>query len=255
MAVSIDLNCDLGESFGVYELGNDTAVLKEITSANVACGYHAGDHNVMAKTVERSVANGVALGAHPGFLDLMGFGRRAMQVEPPEIYHLIIYQINALLGFCQLYHTSMQHVKPHGALYQMAATDEHVADAIAKAVYDTNPQLILFGLAGSELVKAGKRLGLNVAQEVFADRTYQPDGTLTPRSEPNAMIHQPEAAVQQVKQMMTKETCTAVDGTVISLKADTICVHGDNPQSLDFTRQLKNVLKAEGVSLKSFSPV
>ncbi|RSL30237.1 LamB/YcsF family protein [Salibacterium salarium] len=249
MAV-IDLNCDLGESFGVYELGNDKEVLKEITSANVACGYHAGDHNVMAKTVEYAVEHGVAVGAHPGFLDLIGFGRRAIQSEPSDIYHLIIYQISALKGFCQLHQTKMQHVKPHGALYQMAATDRNIADAIARAVYDTDFELILFGLAGSELVKAGEDIGLNVAQEVFADRTYQSDGTLTPRSQSDAMIHQPEEAVEQVKQMVKEKTCTAVDGTVFPLQADTICVHGDNPRSLDFTRQLKEVLKEEGIQLQ-----
>ncbi|WP_347862306.1 5-oxoprolinase subunit PxpA [Salimicrobium sp. PL1-032A] len=249
---TIDLNCDLGESFGVYNLGNDEKVLEEITSANIACGYHAGDPNVMEQTVKIAKDKNVAVGAHPGLPDLMGFGRRTMQVDPEEVYNLTVYQIHALQGFCQIHDTRMQHVKAHGALYNMAAKRPEIAEAIAGAVRDTDPRLILFGLAGSELITAGKKAGLKLAQEVFADRTYQPDGTLTPRSEENAMIHDPEEAITQVKRMVTEGTCSAVDGSTIRMHADTICVHGDNPEALKFTRHLKEELKAEGIKVGCF---
>ncbi|WP_332698306.1 5-oxoprolinase subunit PxpA [Halalkalibacter lacteus] len=248
---SVDLNCDLGESFGTFVVGQDELILEHITSANIACGYHAGDHNVMAKTVKMAKEKGVSIGAHPGFPDLLGFGRRVIETDPMDIYHFVIYQISALKGFCYIHDVPMNHVKPHGALFNMAAKDPVVAEAIAKAVYDTDPSLVLFGLSGSELTKAGSRVGLTVANEVFADRTYQPDGTLTPRTEHNALIHHTEEAVEQVLTMVKTSTVQAVDRSIIPMQADTICVHGDGPSALNFARELREALLAEGVKISA----
>ncbi|WP_226677850.1 5-oxoprolinase subunit PxpA [Mesobacillus jeotgali] len=245
----VDLNCDLGESFGLFKIGNDSEVLKHITSANIACGYHAGDHNVMMETVKMAEAHGVRIGAHPGFPDLHGFGRREMKLSAEEIYNLTVYQIGALSAATKACGTKVVHVKPHGALYNMAAKDKSIADAVACAVADVNPALVLFGLAGSSLVKAGKEHGLQVAEEVFADRTYQPDGSLTPRSHTNAIIHDPEIAINRVIRMVREGRVEAVDGTDIEIKADTICIHGDEPRVLDFAVKLNEALKAEGIEV------
>ena len=247
----IDLNSDLGESFGAYQIGQDELILELVSSVSIACGYHAGDHNVMAKTVKLAAEKGVSIGAHPGFFDLIGFGRRAIQADPIDIYHSVIYQISALKGFCQLNHVPLQYVKPHGALFNIAAKDSVVAEAIATAVYDTDPSLMLFGLSGSELVKAGLNVGLTVANEVFADRTYQSDGTLTPRTEKNAMIHDPHIAVEQVMNMVKNGQVKALDGSIIPLKADTICVHGDGPNALVFVNRLRDLLIKEGIEIKA----
>ncbi|GAM14104.1 LamB/YcsF family protein [Mesobacillus selenatarsenatis] len=246
---SVDLNCDLGESYGLFRIGNDQEVLKHITSANIACGYHAGDHNVMMETVKMAKVFGVKIGAHPGFPDLHGFGRREMKISADEIYNLTIYQIGALVAIAKTCGTKVVHVKPHGALYNMAAKDKEIADAIAGAVADTDPTFILFGLAGSCLVKAGEEKGLQVAHEVFADRTYQPDGSLTPRSETNAIIHDPSLAIKRVVRMVREGRIEAVDGTEIEIKADTICIHGDEPQALDFAVRLNEALKTEGIEV------
>lgn len=253
MAPQIDLNCDLGESFGAYVLGNDEEVLKEITSANIACGYHAGGHQVMAETVKQAVAAGVSIGAHPAFQDLQGFGRREIQTTPEDVYQLTVYQISALEGFCRIEGTKLQHVKPHGALYNMAGKDPVLAEAVAAAVRDVDKNIILFGLSGSELITAGEKQGLRVAKEAFADRTYQPDGSLTPRGRDNAVIHDADTAVRHVKQMILEGTCTAVNGKVIPLEVDTLCVHGDNPQALSFTRSLRRMLLEENIQIRSFS--
>ncbi|MED3648416.1 LamB/YcsF family protein [Halalkalibacterium halodurans] len=249
----VDLNSDLGESFGAYTIGQDDRVLEHVTSANIACGYHAGDHNVMARTVKLAADKGMGIGAHPGFPDLLGFGRRNIQTDHKDIYNFIVYQVAALNGFCQLHRVRMQHVKPHGALYNMAAKDRVIAEAIAEAIYDIDPSLILFGLSGSELIKAGKKLGLTVANEVFADRTYQPDGTLTPRSEANALIKESERATEQVIQMVKESKVIAVDGSHIPIEADTICVHGDSPTALSFVERLHAQLQVEGVTVTKVS--
>lgn len=248
--LTIDLNCDLGESFGAFRIGNDKAVLPFISSANVACGYHAGDHNVMFETVRLAQQYGVQIGAHPGFPDLAGFGRREMNLTPREIYHLVIYQIGALAAVCSVNATKLAHIKPHGALYNMAAADRKIAEAIAQAAADLDPGLVLFGLAGSELVKAGEEKGLRVAEEVFADRTYQPDGSLTSRKEKNALIHDPGLAIERVMRIIREEKVRAVDGTDRSIKADTICVHGDNPEALEFVSALRDALKQENIQIR-----
>ncbi|RYG73040.1 LamB/YcsF family protein [Lentibacillus lipolyticus] len=246
----IDLNSDIGESFGPYTIGLDEEVLKVITSANIACGYHAGDHNTMYNTVRTAKANGVGIGAHPGLPDLQGFGRRHMRVDPEDVHHLVSYQIGALQAFCHVHDVEMNHVKAHGALYNMAATDAGIADAIARAVKDVDRRLILFGLSGSELTRAGKKHGLMTASEVFADRTYQLDGTLTPRSDEQAMINDPEQAVNQVLQMIFENHVTAVDGSTVAIEADTVCVHGDNPNALKFVEQLRGRLLEEGIDIR-----
>lgn len=249
--VKIDLNCDMGESFGAYKMGNDAEVLKFITSANVACGYHAGDPSVMRKTVELALESGTAIGAHPGFPDLGGFGRRNMNVSEQEAYDLTLYQLGALYGFVKAQGGTLQHVKPHGALYNTAAKDALLAGAIAKAVYDLDPELILFGLSGGELIRAGKHVGLKTASEVFADRTYQSDGTLTPRTQSNALIENDDQAVNQVVRMVKEGVVRDVDGKDISIEADTVCIHGDGAHALAFAEKIHQRLKEEKISLQS----
>jgi 5-oxoprolinase (ATP-hydrolysing) subunit A len=246
----VDLNSDLGESYGAYTVGNDKEVLKYISSANIACGYHAGDHNVMFETVRLSKNYRVQIGAHPGLPDIPGFGRREMNLSAREIYNLVIYQIGSLAAVCKVNGTVLAHVKPHGALYNMAAKNLEISKAIAAAVYDFNPELVLFGLAGSELVKAGEEKGLIVAQEVFADRTYQPDGTLTPRTKENALIHDTQIAINRVIRMIKEGKVAAVDGADVKIKADTVCIHGDSPKALEFVTELKQALILENISIR-----
>jgi UPF0271 protein len=248
----VDLNSDLGESFGAYTLGMDEQVLEVISSCNIACGFHAGDPEVMEKTVRLALKNNTAIGAHPGFPDLAGFGRRNMAVTPKEVYTMMVYQIGALAAFVRAEGGRMQHVKPHGALYNMAAVDEKLAEAAAEAVYKADPDLIFFGLAGSWMIKKAERIGLKTAQEVFADRTYQKDGTLTPRRQPGAMITDEDAAITQVLGMVKDGTVKTQGGDIISITADTICVHGDGEKALLFTRRIKEKLIAEGVTITAF---
>lgn len=250
MSFRVDLNSDLGESFGAYQIGQDDLIMKYISSANIACGYHAGDHNVMAYTVKKALENNVGLGAHPGFNDLMGFGRRTMQVDLADIYNLVIYQLGSVEAFAKINNTFLNHVKPHGALFNMASSDKELAHTIAKAVYDFNPNLILFGLSGGELIKRGTEIGLTVAEEVFADRTYQADGTLTSRTEKNAMIEDVEEAVSRVIRMVTEGKVEAVDGSDINITVDTVCVHGDGPNSLVFVKKLREGLTNNGILIK-----
>lgn len=252
MKCQIDINCDLGESFGRYRLGEQKEMLQYITSVNIACGFHAGDPTVMRETVKRAIDYGVKIGAHPGLPDLNGFGRREMAITPQEAYDMVIYQIGALQGFLQTYGETMQHVKPHGALYNMAVKDSQLAEAIAKAVYDMSPNLILFGLASSAMTEAAEKIGVPAAHEVFADRTYQADGSLTPRKQPNALITDETQAVQQVIQMVKKGTVTTVQGTEMVLKADTVCIHGDGEHALQFARFIHERLQQEHIHIQAF---
>lgn len=249
----IDLNSDLGESFGAYKIGYDEEILKCITSANIACGFHAGDPNVMHKTVKLALLNNVAIGAHPGMQDLVGFGRRNMKISPEEAYNMVIYQIGALYGFIKSEGGKMQHVKPHGALYNMAAKDSELARAIAEAVYKVDPELILFGLAGSQLIIQGEKIGIKTASEVLADRTYQIDGSLTPRSHAGAMVTDTDKAVIRVERMIKEGVVMCQQGEDIKIKADTICVHGDGEQALDFTRKIRKYLEKSGIVAGNFS--
>lgn len=249
----IDINCDMGESFGAYTIGADEEMMDLISSANIACGMHAGDPNVMEQSVRLAKQKGVSIGAHPGFPDLSGFGRRMMDVTEEDVYRLIIYQIGALHAFCVVHDVRMNHVKPHGALYNLAARNYRVARAIAKAVYDFDSSLILVGLANSEILTAGRDIGLTVAAEAFADRTYTSKGTLTPRSEEGALIERVEDAVQQIKQMVFEHKLRAADGTLINMKADTICIHGDNKAAVTFARKLRMMLTDAGITVSSLS--
>ncbi|MBK4213917.1 MULTISPECIES: LamB/YcsF family protein [Bacillus] len=248
----VDINCDLGESFGQYTIGADEQILEYVTSANIACGFHAGDPTVMRKTVRMALDKGVKIGAHPGLQDLAGFGRRPMAISAVEAYDLVIYQIGALSAFLKAEGGTMQHVKPHGALYNMAAENTELSESIAQAVYDVDPNLVLFGLSGSELALAGERIGLQVAHEVFSDRTYQTDGTLTSRREPHALIEEDERAVQQVVRMVRESRVRTVQGEDIELKADTVCIHGDGSHALQFAKTITAKLKEAGIHLKAF---
>lgn len=245
----IDLNCDVGESFGAYSIGEDEKILPYVTSANIACGFHGGDPNLMEHTVRLALKNGVKIGAHPGLPDLQGFGRRIMDISPREAYQWVVYQIGALQAFVTAQDGVMHHVKPHGALYNMAAKREDLAQAIAQAVFKVNPRLTLYGLAGSELIKAGQKVGLKVANEVFADRTYQPDGSLTPRSHPHALIHDATQAVDQVMEMVIKGKVTATTGEQLSICAETLCLHGDNLHALSFARTIRGKLEETGIQV------
>lgn len=238
----IDLNCDLGESFGNYSCGMDEAVLPHISSANVACGFHASDPLVMAKTVALAKHQNIAVGAHPGYPDLVGFGRRNLSVSPAELKAMVQYQIGALRAFCDAQGVEMQHVKPHGAMYNMAAKDRKLADAICQGIREVDSGLILLGLSGSQLLLAAQEAGLSWASEVFADRNYEDDGSLTPRSLPNAVITDEEQAISRVLQMVCQGTVTARSGAVIPIEAHSICLHGDGPKAVEFARRIRKAL-------------
>ena len=245
----VDLNSDLGESFGAYTIGLDSDVIAHVSSANVACGYHAGDPLVMDKTVAACKAAGVAVGAHPGFPDLMGFGRRNMVCSPKEAKAYIQYQMGALLAFTAANGVKLQHVKPHGALYNMAGKDMDLALAIAQGVASVDRDVILLGLAGSQMLEAGRQTGLRVAREVFADRAYQADGSLVPRSRPGAVIHDPEEAISRTVRMVTQGRVTAITGEEVAIDAHSICVHGDNPSAVEFVRRIRARLEEEGAAI------
>lgn len=252
MLWSIDLNCDLGESFGAYTIGNDEEVIPYITSANIACGYHAGDPAVMHRSVALCKRYGVQVGAHPGLPDLAGFGRRSMAITPAEAADCVAYQIGALKAFCDEVGVPLHHVKPHGALYNMAAKDRALADAICRAVQKTAPGAVLLALSGSEMVGAAKAIGLPVASEVFADRGYRPDGSLVPRGQPGAMIEDEDAAIARVLRMAREGRVAASDGSPVALQADSVCVHGDGPKALAFVQKLHAALPAAGIALAAF---
>lgn len=247
----VDLNCDLGESFGRFKLGEQEEILKYVTSANIACGFHSGDPSVMRETVKLAISNGVKIGAHPGLPDLVGFGRREMAITPQEGYDMVVYQIGALQGFLSTFNEKMQHVKPHGALYNMAAKNSNLAEAIAQAVYDVSPSLILFGLANSELTKAGEKIGLRTAHEFFADRTYQADGSLTSRVQEDALITDQEQSVSQVIRAVKEGKVLSQQRTEVELRADTICIHGDGEHALTFAKYLNETLEKNNISIKA----
>jgi UPF0271 protein len=246
---TIDLNCDLGESFGAWRMGADAAVMPHITSANIACGFHAGDPDTMRRTVALAVNAGVAIGAHVSLPDLAGFGRREMRVSADETHAMTLYQLGALAGFVRAAGARMHHMKPHGALYNMAARDALLADAIAEAVRAFDPALILVGLADSELTRAGERAGLAVAHEAFVDRRYENDGSLTPRREPGAVIDDVDAAVAQALTLARGDAIATRQGGSITPRADTLCVHGDRADAAEFARRLRGALDAAGIRI------
>lgn len=248
----IDINADLGEGFGVYTRGDDAALMAHITSASIACGFHAGDPGTMARTVALAVKRGVALGAHPGLPDLVGFGRRAMGVTPTEVWDLVAYQIGALSAFARRHRQELGHIKPHGALYALAEQDAGIAEAIAQAVADAGEWLVLVGQSGGRLTQAGEAAGLRAAHEVFADRAYLPSGRLQPRDQPGAVLTDPEIVTARVVQLARQGTLTATDGSVLTLRADTLCLHGDTPGAARLAAAVRAALDAEGVAVRSF---
>jgi UPF0271 protein len=250
---TIDLNCDVGESFGAFTIGADAEMMTSITSANIACGFHAGDPAVMRRTVRLAHAAGVGVGAHPGLADLGGFGRREMRVSPQEVEDMVLYQVGALAAIVSSEGATLRHVKAHGALYNMAARDRGLAEALARAVRVFDPSLVLFGLAGSELLRAAAAAGLSAASEGFADRSYEPDGSLTPRSRPGAVVQDIESVVRRGVRMAAEGRVTATDGSEINLQIDTICLHGDTPGSPELARTLRTGLEQAGVSVRRFS--
>lgn len=248
----IDLNCDMGESFARYKIGLDEEVIKYITSANIACGWHAGDPMVMARTVKMAVENGVGPGAHPGYPDLIGFGRRNMDCTADEIRSYLIYQIGALDAFCRIHGTALQHVKPHGALYLTAVESEAVARAAAEAVIAVDPKLAYVALAGAKgekMRRIGEEVGLKVVYEAFPDRAYTPEGTLVSRRLPGAVIKDPKTVAERALRMAKEGVVTAVDGTEIPLEVQTLCVHGDTPTAVNLVREIRKTLEREGVSV------
>ena len=251
----VDLNSDLGESFGAYTVGMDEAVIAHVSSANIACGFHAGDPLVMERTVAACRAAGVAAGAHPGFPDLLGFGRRSMACSPREVKAYIQYQMGALLAFAAAQGIRLQHVKPHGALYNMAAKDPELARAVAQAVAEVDREVILLGLAGSEMLKAGREAGLRTACEVFADRAYRADGSLVPRGTPGAVLHDRDEAIERTVRMVTQGKVTALTGEEIAIEAHSVCVHGDNPSAVEFVRDIRARLEREGVCVVPIAQV
>ena len=251
--LSVDLNCDMGESFGTWRMGCDAELMKYISSANVACGFHAGDARTMRMTIELAVQNNVAIGAHPGYPDLQGFGRRNMSMSVEEIHDIVLYQISALKGMCEAYGARLNHVKPHGALYNQASGSREISLAIAEAVARADASLILCGLSGSSLIDEAARIGLRTASEAFADRTYRPDGALTPRSEPNALILDVDAAASQAVGLVKSGTVMTTDGTVMAVKADTICVHGDGENAVAFAAAIARAFGDNDIAIHHIS--
>ena len=246
----IDLNSDLGESFGRYTLGLDDQIIPLVSSANVACGQHAGDPMVMRDTVRMAANAGIAIGAHPGYPDLQGFGRRDMNLTPDEAYSYMLYQIGALQAFCAAAGVPLRHVKPHGQLYNHAAIDPELAAALAQAVRDVDDRLVLVGLANGALVDEGRKLGLTTAEEFFTDRNYTDEGKLVNRNDPAALIRSEEEAIERVKNAIRDGAILSVNGKLIDLHPDTICVHGDSPTALAFVRRTREALEEDGIAIK-----
>jgi UPF0271 protein len=250
----IDINCDLGESYGYFQVGQDSKIMPHITSANVACGFHAGDPVTMAHTVKLAKKFGVAVGAHPGYPDLMGFGRREMKLNSEELRSYIVYQVGALQAFAKVSNISLQHVKPHGALYDIATKDKKISRTIAEAVLSVDSNLILLGPPHSTIAKNASLMGLRVALEAFADRAYNPDGTLVSRSQPGSVIEEPKLVVERGRKMIEDGTVSAVNGETVHLgEVHTICVHGDTPNAAEMTRILKASLLAAKIDVKPIS--
>ena len=247
--IQVDLNCDLGESFGNYKLGLDEEVIPHISSANVACGFHASDPLVMAKTVAMAKANGVQVGAHPGYPDLVGFGRRNLNASPAEVKAMVQYQVGALAAFAAANGIRLQHVKPHGAMYNMAGKDEALADAICEGIAEVDSSLIMLGLSGSKMQAAAARAGLKFAREVFADRAYEEDGSLVARSKPGAVIKDEAQSIAQVISMVRDGKVTTITGKEIAVQANSICVHGDGVKAVEFVKKINEALAAEGIKI------
>lgn len=248
----IDLNSDLGESFGAYQIGHDASVLKFISSANIACGFHAGDPMVMKRTVAEALKNNVALGAHPGFPDLMGFGRRNIHISPEELKAYVLYQVGALKAFAEAEGAVLQHVKLHGALYNMTAESEALSRAFCESVVSLDPDLTVLALSGSHTIRSAKALGLKTASEVFADRAYTINGQLVNRQLSGAVIHDEQAILERVIHMVKHRKVKTIEGEWISLEVDSICLHGDHPEAVALSQAIRQILVAEGCEIKAF---
>ena len=255
MASVIDLNSDLGESYGAWTMGMDEEVMKHISSSNIACGWHAGDSDVMLRTVRAAKARNVAIGAHPGYPDLLGFGRRNMTCTPDELYAYTLYQVGALMGVCASEGVELQHVKPHGAMYNQAAKDIKLAAAITRAIKKLGGGIILMGLANSVFETAAEEQGVQFAAEAFADRGYMADGSLVPRSQPGAFIHDPDEAAARMLNLVKEGSIKTPDGQTLKIKAHTICMHGDNPAAVKMAEVVKNTLEKNGVEVKNLRAI
>lgn len=251
MNKTVDLNSDLGEGFGSYKLGLDEDIIKHVTSANIACGWHSGDPLIMQKTIKNCIANGVGVGAHPSYPDLLGFGRRKMDITPSEAGAYILYQIGALEAFAKEQGTTLQHFKLHGAFYNTVSADPKLAEAVVNTILNYNKELIIMALSGSYIAKLAKQNGLRVAQEVFADRAYNEDGSLVNRKLDGAVIHDENEAIARTKKMVMEGKVTTIDGKEIDIVADSICVHGDNPEAINFVIKIRKALEDEGIKLTS----
>ncbi len=252
--MKIDLNCDMGESFGPYKIGRDEEVIRHVTSANVACGWHGGDPGVMDRTVRMALENGVSIGAHPGYPDMQGFGRRRMDFLPEEIRTFMIYQIGALQAFCTAHGTRLRHVKPHGSLYLTAVEEEAVARSIAEAIASVDPELMVVTLAGRKgegMRRISETLGLKVVCEAFPDRAYTPEGTLVSRREPGAVIKDPQEVAERAVKMAKEGRVTAADGSEISLDVQTLCVHGDSDEAIHLAKRIRELLEIKGIGVEA----
>ncbi|PRX48358.1 UPF0271 protein [Prauserella shujinwangii] len=249
----IDLNSDLGEGFGAWSLGDDDALLDIVSSANVACGFHAGDPSVLRRVTERAAERGVAIGAQVGYRDLAGFGRRFIDVDPHDLVNDIIYQIGALDGFARIAGSRVRYVKPHGALYNAVVAHAEQAAAVVEAVRRYDPGLPVLGLPGSQLLSRAEAAGLRVVEESFADRAYTPEGTLVPRRERGAVVHEPDAVVQRSVRMATEGAVTAVDGSVVTVRPRSLCVHGDTEGAVEIARRVREALREAGVTVRPFA--
>ena len=247
----VDFNSDIGESFGQYKLGLDERIVKYVSSANIACGFHAGDPMWINKTVQLAEKHGVRIGAHPSYPDLRGFGRRNMNIDPNEVKNDVIYQIGALTAFTA--DKKLQHVKPHGAMYNTAVNDENLAEAICNAIIEVDSDLILLALSGSRWVSIAKEMGLKVAQEVFADRAINSDGTLVSRTLDGSVIHDPEIIAERTLKMVKHGYITSVTGEDVAVEVDSICMHGDNPEALQIAKEVKSELETSGINIVPLS--
>ncbi|ROP61165.1 LamB/YcsF family protein [Curtobacterium sp. ZW137] len=250
---TIDLNSDLGEGYGAWTMGDDTAMLDVVSSANIACGFHAGDPTIMLATSRAAAERGVAVGAHVAYRDLAGFGRRPVSVTPDELHADVVHQLGAMLATAHVAGTRVTYVKPHGALYNTACADPVQAEAVTRAVADVDPTLAVLALPGSELLLAAERHGLRAVSEAFADRAYEPDGSLVARSRPGSVLHDPDQVAARVLRMVTDGVATAVDGSEVQVRADSVCVHGDSPSAVAMAQAICTLLTAQGITIAPFS--
>ena len=252
MSAAVDLNSDLGEGFGVWQLGDDEALLRIVTSANVACGFHAGDPSIMRAVAAGAVAHDVAVGAQVSYRDLAGFGRRSMDIAPDELTNDVLYQLGALDGFCRVAGSRVRYVKPHGALYNTCVVDDEQAQAVVRAVKEYDDALPILGLPGSALLRHAEQAGLTPVSEGFADRGYTPDGHLVPRSEPGALVTDADAVVERSVRLATAGEVVAVNGSVLTMAVSSLCIHGDTPGAVDLARRVRTALEAAGVDVLRF---